>query len=49
VVKPWPRTSPTPKYHLTYLTIGKHEYWTMGEPISETTLINRAVSEDQPA
>jgi len=41
-VKPWPRESPNPRYHLTYLTIGEWEYWTMGEPVEETTLINRA-------
>jgi hypothetical protein len=43
VVKPWPRTSKTPKYHHTYLTIEDFEYWTMGAPISVTTVINRAV------
>ena len=43
VVKPWPRTSAHPKYHHTYLTIDGFEYWTMGAPISETTVINRAV------
>ena len=43
VVKPWPRTSRTPKYHHTYLTIDDFEYWTMGAPIAETTVINRAV------
>ena len=42
VVKPWPRTSPTPRYHHTYLTIGDFEYWTMGAPLGETTVINRA-------
>lgn len=42
VVKPWPRTPPTPKYHHTYLSVGLWEYWTMGEPVAETTVINRA-------
>lgn len=26
-----------------YLDVGIYEYWTMGNPLSETTLINRAV------
>lgn len=43
VVKPWPRTSRTPKYHHTYLTLDDFEYWTMGAAVSETTVINRAV------
>jgi len=42
-VKPWPRTSRTPKYRHSYLTIDGFEYWTMGALISETTVINRAV------
>ena len=27
----------------TYLDAGQHQYWTMGDPVPETTLINRAV------
>ncbi|MEQ1908029.1 MAG: hypothetical protein ABMA15_04360 [Vicinamibacterales bacterium] len=27
----------------TYLDAGQHQYWTMGAPVPETTLINRAV------
>ena len=27
----------------TYYDVGEHQYWTMGNPLSETTLINRAV------
>ena len=46
VIKPWPRTSPRPRYHHTYLEIDGWEYWTMGEPIPETVLINRARLED---
>jgi hypothetical protein len=42
VVKAWPFGSTNPLYHHTYLTIGDFEYWTMGEPLSETTVINRA-------
>ena len=42
VVKPWPRDSLEPKYHLQYLEIEGWEYWTMGAPILETTVINRA-------
>ena len=41
-VKPWPGDSPSPRYHHTYLTIDGWEYWTMGAPIPETTVINRA-------
>lgn len=26
----------------TYLAVDEHEYWTMGAPIHETTIINRA-------
>ena len=42
VVKAWPYGSTNPRYHHTYLTIGVFEYWTMGEALSETTVINRA-------
>lgn len=35
VVKPWGR------YRNTYLTFEGWEYWTMGFPIPETTIINR--------
>ncbi len=41
VVKPWPRDAAVPRYHHTYLQVGEWEYWTMGEPIPETTVINR--------
>jgi hypothetical protein len=43
VVKPWPRDSASPRYHHTYLELSEWEYWTMGEPVDETTLINRAL------
>jgi hypothetical protein len=43
IVKPWPRDSNTPRYHHTYLELGEWEYWTMGEPVDETTLVNRAL------
>jgi hypothetical protein len=42
VVKPWPRDAVKPRYHLTYLEIDGWDYWTMGEPVAETALINRA-------
>ena len=41
-VKPWPRDAARPRYHHAYLEIDGWEYWTMGEPIAETTVINRA-------
>ena len=41
-VKPWPADSPTPRYHHTYLAIDGWDYWTMGEPVEETEVINRA-------
>lgn len=49
VVKPWPRDAATPRYHHSYLAVDEWEYWTMGAPISETTVINRAlISEPEP-
>jgi hypothetical protein len=42
VVKPWPRDAATPRYHHTYLELDGWEYWTMGAPVPETTVINRA-------
>ena len=41
-VKPWPRDAEIPTYHHTYKEIDGWEYWTMGEPIVITTVINRA-------
>jgi hypothetical protein len=43
VVKPWPRESPAPRYHLTYLEIDGWEYWSMRASVRDTTVINRAV------
>ena len=40
---PGPRDSSSPRYHHTYLELGEWECWTMGEPIDETTLVNRAL------
>ena len=40
-VKPWPRGAATPRYHHTYLEIDGWQYWTMGEAVDETLLINR--------
>lgn len=28
-------------YNNTYLTVGEWEYWSMGHPVSETTIVNR--------
>ena len=42
VVKPWPRDAALPRYHHTYLELDGWEYWTMGAPLPETTVINRA-------
>ena len=40
-VKPWPWDVATPRYHHTYLELDACEYWTMGAPVPETTVINR--------
>jgi len=42
IVKPWPRDAAMPRYRHTYLEIDGWEYWTMGAPVPETTVINRA-------
>lgn len=42
VVKPWPTDVPNPRYHHTYLEVDGWDYWTMGWPVDETTVINRA-------
>lgn len=42
VVKAWPCDAAVPRYRHTYLELDGWEYWTMGEPIDETILINRA-------
>jgi hypothetical protein len=41
-VKPWPKDALRPRYHHTYLEIDGWQYWTMGAPVAETTVINRA-------
>jgi hypothetical protein len=46
VVKPWPADAAVPRYHHTYLELDGWEYWTMGAPIAETTVINRARLQD---
>ena len=48
VVKPWPRDVPRPRYHLTYLELDGWEYWSMGAPVPETTVINRALTTEPP-
>lgn len=40
--RPWPRGATVPKYHNIYFELDGWQYWTMGAPISETTVINRA-------
>jgi hypothetical protein len=42
IVKPWPRDAARPRYRLTYLELDSWEYWSMGAPVPETTVINRA-------
>ena len=42
-VRPWPRGARVPKYHHTYFELDGWQYWTMGAPVHETTVINRAV------
>ena len=42
MVKPWPREGAHPRYHNSYLEFDGWEYWTMGAPLPETTVINRA-------
>jgi hypothetical protein len=48
VPKPWPRNATSPRYRLTYLELHNWEYWTMGAPIPETTVINRADLTQEP-
>jgi hypothetical protein len=43
IVKPWPRNAAKPRYRLTYLELDGWEYWSMGAPVPETTVINRAL------
>ena len=42
IVKPWPRDAAVPRYRHTYFALDGWEYWTMGAPVVETTVINRA-------
>ena len=39
-IRPWPPQRP--KYYHTYFDTGEWSYWTMGAPVCETILINRA-------
>lgn len=41
-VRPWPTNVASPRYHHTYLEVDGWQYWTMGSPIRETTVLNRA-------
>jgi hypothetical protein len=49
VVKPWPRDASSPRYRLTYLELDGWEHWTMGAPVPETTVINRALLSQEGA
>lgn len=49
VIKPWLREAAHPRYHDTYLGLDGWEYWTMGAPLPETTVINRARVDQPPA
>jgi hypothetical protein len=42
IVKPWPPDAATPRHHHTYLELDGWEYWSMGAPARETTVINRS-------
>ena len=42
VVKPWPRDAQRPRYMHAYLMLDGWEYWAMGEPGGEATVINRS-------
>lgn len=43
VIKPWPPDALEPLYRHTYLEVDGWEYWTMGAPIHDTVVINRAL------
>ena len=45
-VKSWPRDALVPRYHLTYLELDGWQYWSMGAPVRDTTVINRALLTD---
>lgn len=32
-----------------YLDVGEHSYWTMGAPLKDTILINRAMKQGEPS
>ena len=34
-------------FQTTYLKLGQHKYWTMGELVEETTIINRCHQDDE--
>lgn len=37
--KPWPADTTPPRYPHTYLAIDGWDYWTMGAPVDETTVM----------
>jgi len=41
-VRPWPAPPKKARYHHTYFDAGEWSYWSMGAPLNETILINRA-------
>lgn len=41
-VRPWPKDAERHRHHNTYLAIDGWQYWTMGAPVDETIIINRA-------
>lgn len=34
-------------FQTTYLKLGQHKYWTMGEPVEDTVIINRCHEDDE--
>ncbi len=47
IIKPWPPEAAQPRYRHTYLELDGWDYWTMGAPVPETTVINRALVAEQ--
>ena len=41
--KKWTNSATGRTYTYTYYNVGKHCYWTMGAPLDQTILINRAL------
>lgn len=47
-VVPWPAPPKKARYNFEYLPIDGWKYWSMGYPVEETTVINRALLETDP-